>query len=182
MSSWNNFENENAKRVTIQQQENIWFHSVNQLDTQSPWKLQGNWCKGSSKQEDWTSQRSYIKRLGGARKKYPGVMIFSLEVWGFFLLFSLSTIFPQQAHLQVGGAQTNPGSWLFSTLLSHSSKKCVYPGEIRWLMSLGSYKHQLARMQRWEGAPLSFTTSLSQPGACAIRPSQSCPRDPCSVF
>lgn len=42
-------------------------------------------------------------------------MTFSLEVLGFFL-FSLSTTFPQQAHLKLGGTQTNPVLFFFKTL------------------------------------------------------------------
>lgn len=62
--------NQNTKIFTIQGQENMWFYSVINLKYKVLENYKENYPKGSQRLVEWTSQRSYIKRLGGARKKF----------------------------------------------------------------------------------------------------------------
>lgn len=65
----------------------MWLYSVINLKYKVLENYKGNYPKGSQRLVEWTSQRSYIKRLGGARKKNLEIMIFSLEFYCFFPVF-----------------------------------------------------------------------------------------------
>lgn len=47
----------------------MWLYSVINLKHKVLENYKRNYPKGSQRLVEWTSQRSYIKRLGGARKK-----------------------------------------------------------------------------------------------------------------
>lgn len=66
----------------------MWLYSVINLKYKALENYKENYPKGSQRLGEWTSQRSYIKRLGGAREKNLEFMIFSLEVSLFFSCFS----------------------------------------------------------------------------------------------
>lgn len=159
-----------TKIVTLQQQEDIWFHSLNQLDTQSPWKLQGNWSKESPKQEDWTSQRSCIKRLGGARKKKKkrshDFQFRSLGFFFFFLVFlkhHLSPAGPSESGWDPDKSELLGFFQHFSPTPPKNMFILVKSGDW-WASVLISTNRPGCR--DGERAPLSFTTSLPTWGMC----------------
>lgn len=123
---------------------NIWFNSMNLFDMQRPENCKKIGPKGSQRPVVWSSQRSFIKRMGGDGL----LMTWSWKVLGFrFFLFAFLRHLPSPAGSSESGWDSDKCSYVscvsISLFLSSQDIALHWWNQAERFMSLSSSKCQL---------------------------------------